>query len=99
MKRCMTFVKERSVMAKYRKKPVIVEAVQYDGTEESLLKIMQLQSRKPSWIRVDAGDLLIPTLEGVMRAKVGDYVIKGVKGELYPCKPDIFEQTYEPVDS
>jgi len=86
-------------MAKYRKKSVIVEAVQYDGTEESLIKIMQLQSRKPNWIRVDAGDLLIPTLEGVMRATVGDYIIKGVKGELYPCKPDVFEKTYEPVGS
>ena len=85
-------------MAKYRKKPVIVEAVQYDGTRESLLKIAQLQ-QAPSWLKVDGDDLLIPTLEGVMRAKVGDYVIKGVKGELYPCKPDIFEQTYEPVDS
>jgi hypothetical protein len=84
-------------LAKYRKKSVIVEAVQYDGTEESLIKIMQLQSRKPNWIRVDAGDLLIPTLEGVMRATVGDYIIKGVKGELYPCKPDVFEKTYEPV--
>ena len=83
-------------MAKYRKKSVVVEAVQYDGTEKSLLKIMQLQSRKPNWIRVDAGDLLIPTLEGVMRATVGDYIILGVKGELYPCKPDVFEKTYEP---
>jgi len=83
-------------MAKYRKKSVIVEAVQYDGTEGSLLKIMQMQPRKPNWIRVDAGDLLIPTLEGVMRATVGDYIIKGVKGELYPCKPDVFEKTYEP---
>ena len=85
-------------MAKYRKKPVVVEAVQYDGTEESLLKIMQLQSHKPSWIRVDAGDLLISTLEGVMRATVGDYIVKGVKGELYPCKPDVFEKTYELVE-
>lgn len=47
----------------------------------------------------DLGDpaLLIPTLEGEMRAEVGDWIIRGVKGELYPCKPDIFEATYDPA--
>ena len=60
-------------MAKFRKKPVIIEAYQTDK------------------------ELDIPTLEGTMHADVGDWIITGVKGEQYPCKPDIFEQTYEPV--
>lgn len=85
---------------KYRKKPVVIEAVQFDGTEESVVAVlaMQRQSKGIGFLRVDAGDLLIPTLEGTMRASVGDYVIRGVQGELYPCKPDIFEQTYDLVE-
>ena len=61
-------------MAKYRKKPVIIEAYQTDR------------------------ELDIQTLEGTMHADIGDYIITGVKGETYPCKPDIFEQTYELVN-
>jgi hypothetical protein len=49
-------------------------------------------------IDVHSGSAFIPTLEGLMQAKPGDYIIKGVKGEIYPCKPDIFELTYEPVN-
>lgn len=60
-------------MAKYRKKPVIIEAYQTDK------------------------EMDIETLEGIMHADVGDYIITGVKGEKYPCKPDIFEATYEKV--
>lgn len=48
-------------------------------------------------IEVASGTALIPTLEGVMRASPGDYIIKGLNGELYPCKPDIFEKSYEPA--
>ena len=83
---------------KYRKKPVVIEAVQFDGTERSIVEILALQSDKTKVLREDAGDLMIPTLEGLMRASVGDYVIRGVQGELYPCKPDIFEQTYDLVE-
>jgi hypothetical protein len=75
---------------KYRKKPVVIEAWRFN---EDL-------SGRPSWVKMDwfAGESLhIPTLEGVMRAGVGDWIIKGVKGEVYPCKPDIFAATYEPV--
>lgn len=61
-------------MAKFRKKPVVIEAVRTDVAIE------------------------IETLEGTMRADPGDWIITGVKGETYPCKPDIFEATYEPVD-
>ncbi len=61
-------------MARYRKKPVVVEAVQL--TEVTFIQ----------------------TLEGTMRGEIGDYLITGVNGEMYPCKPDIFEKTYEPVE-
>jgi len=83
---------------KYRKKPVVIEAVQFDGSERSIVEILALQSDKTKVLREDAGDLMIPTLEGLMRASIGDYVIRGVQGELYPCKPDIFEQTYDLVE-
>lgn len=87
-------------MAKFRKKPVVIEAIQYDGTENSVVEILQMKETNSSAksIRVDAGDLLIHTLEGVMRADKGDWIIKGVNGELYPCKPDIFDKTYEPAE-
>lgn len=87
-------------MPKFRKMPVVIEAIQYDGTENSVVEILQMKETNSSAksIRVDAGDLLIHTLEGVMRADKGDWVIKGVNGELYPCKPDIFDKTYEPVE-
>lgn len=88
-------------MRKYRKKPVVIEAILYDGSENSIMEILQLKESNSSAksIRVDSGDLLIHTLEGVMRASKGDYIIKGVQGELYPCKPDIFEKTYELVNN
>ena len=87
-------------MPNFRKKPVVIEAIHYDGTENSVVEILQMKETNSSAksIRVDAGDLLIHTLEGVMRADKGDWVIKGVNGELYPCKPDIFDKTYEPVE-
>jgi hypothetical protein len=81
---------------KYRKKPVVIEARLV--TAESRLDVRD-------WIRVEGGDawtwtvpgLVIRTSEGDMRADLGDYVVQGVKGEFYPCKPDIFHMTYEPV--
>ncbi len=81
-------------MPKYRKKPVVIEAVQYDGHNATEIVLWA----KSSVITEDfLGGIEIPTLEGVMRADVGDWVIRGVKGEFYPCKPDIFEATYEPA--
>lgn len=83
-------------MSKYIKKPVEVEAVQFDGTDESVEWLLpQLKSGE---IGRACNKLYIKTLEGVMEAKVGDYVIKGVNGEFYPCKPDIFEKTYEKIE-
>jgi len=80
-------------MAKYRKKPVVIEARQYtrNGLEAELVA---------EWCggnQTDAG-LEIETLEGVMYGDCGDWIIKGIRGEFYPCKPDIFEATYEKVE-
>lgn len=82
---------------KFRKKPVIIEAMQWDGTNgDSIMKwgggFRKIEyDLKPKILR-------IITLEGTMEANLGDWIIKGIKGELYPCKPDIFEATYEPVE-
>ncbi|MEF9991344.1 MAG: hypothetical protein RR657_01585 [Peptostreptococcaceae bacterium] len=82
-------------MAKYRKKPVVIDAVKFDGTDESVEWLLpQLKSGE---IGRSTGKLHIKTLEGIMQANVGDYVIKGINDEFYPCKPDIFEKTYEEV--
>ncbi len=77
---------------KYRKKPVVIEAIQYNGMNGN--KIIKWSERNVS---SDEGNLYVNTLEGLMRISFGDYIIKGVKGEFYPCKPDIFEATYEGV--
>jgi hypothetical protein len=79
---------------KFIKKPVEVEAVQFDGRNHD--SIADFCAPRP--IKVGGNfTLLIPTLEGEMTANAGDWIIKGVQGEFYPCKPDIFEKTYEPV--
>lgn len=88
-------------MAQYRKKPVVIEAFNWTGGPD--------QAEDPEWICnavhngivrfENAGTpnvvMLIDTLEGVHRANQGDWIIRGIKGELYPCKPDIFAMTYE----
>ena len=84
-------------MAKFRKKPVVVEACRY-----------MIDIYMPDWFmdKVTDNTIIIyadvtcdiKTLEGTMKAGYGDYIIKGVKGELYPCKPDIFKQTYDEVN-
>lgn len=80
-------------MNKYKKKPVIIEAVQYTGNN-----IEEIKKFCPNCsLLFDA--LIIPTLEGRMRASINDYIIKGVDGEFYPCKPDIFEKTYDIVEN
>lgn len=90
---------------KFRKKPVIIEAVQFSGYNPTEIKrfvgdscvvehndVAYQAGAEPMTVHV-----FIHTLEGDMIVSPGDYVIKGVKGEFYPCKPDIFEQTYEPI--
>lgn len=83
------------MIKKYRKKPIIIEAVQYDGSEKSFEEINTFTDYS---IENPEGDTLyIPTLEGNMLISKGDWIIKGVKGEFYPCKPDIFKETYDEV--
>lgn len=83
-------------MPKYRKKPVVIEAIQYNGKNRDVILInLGMDEIGEDFI---SGDLLIETLEGEMRANKGDYIIKGIKGEFYPCKPDIFEMCYELVE-
>ena len=82
---------------KYRKKPVVIEAIKWTGYSKCLKTLLPIENAiEPSEITEDR-KLIIHTLEGNMTAEINDWIIKGVKGELYPCKPDIFEQTYEPV--
>ena len=82
------------MIKKYRKKPVEIEAVQWTGDNLAELREMEEFNAVHTCF---GGELRIKTLEGTMFASVGDYIIKGVQGEFYPCKPDIFEQTYEEV--
>ena len=79
-------------MTKYRKKPVVIEAVQWTG--KNLKEILDFMNWKNA-NHDEANGLSIHTLEGNHKANVGDWIIKGVHGEFYPCKPDIFEKTYE----
>jgi hypothetical protein len=87
--------------ARYRKKPVEIHAYRNNGNferfEEWLDDLEQPLGQRPFFDYSD-GAVNIETLEGVMRADVGDWIIQGVKGEFYPCKPDIFAATYEPVN-
>ena len=91
-------------MAKFRKKPIVIEAVQlrWDTWSEMCdhAGVGKLEDRKPEG-KMDslAIGLDIPTEEGLMHASENDWIIRGVQGELYPCKPDIFEATYERVES
>ena len=85
---------------KYRKRPVEVEAIQFDGW--NWREVYQFMSDEPLMFTQDFRKeeyILIDTLEGVMKASVGDYIIKGVHGEFYPCKPDIFHETYEDLNT
>lgn len=89
---------------KYRKKPVVIEALQWtDNTKEIIEFCGQSCSYEVEASAYEVGKgiqsekLIIHTLEGDMVASRKDYIIKGVNGEFYPCKPDIFEKTYEPV--
>jgi len=80
---------------KFRKKPVVIDAIQWDGTIGGMMDVKTF-SRGATKMSGD-GSLSIETIEGKMKAHPKDWIIKGIKGEFYPCKPDIFEATYEPV--
>ncbi|MEV6219841.1 hypothetical protein [Nocardia sp. NPDC051833] len=96
----------------YRKKPVTVDAMQWDGTAEGATPIIDWVLANDGTARFscsqpDSGpcrpgkphSIAIDALEGAMHASPGDYVIRGVAGEFYPCKPDIFQQTYEAAEN
>ena len=89
-----------SNMGMYRKKPVVIEAIQYTGKNSAeiaeFMKVMIRTKTSPEEGN-PSGKITIETLEGDMKASIGDFIIKGVQGEFYPCKPDIFEKTYELV--
>ena len=78
----------------YRKKPVVIEAIQYDGMVQDVVDFVGMENTE---MNDGMTKLYIKTLEGDMLVSHGDYVIKGVRGEFYPCKPDIFKETYEIV--
>ena len=90
---------------RFRKKPVEIEAVQFDGTRLSCSAIFRWMNGGkyvaplPNMQKKGAFNMEVDTLEGAITARPGDWIIKGVKGEFYPCKPDIFAATYEPVES
>jgi hypothetical protein len=86
----------------FRKKPVVIEAMQHStrgGLTDALVDFLGGEAaRNIVWSYV-AGKIYITTLEGQMSAQPGDWIVKGIKGELYPVKPDIFKATYEPVSA
>lgn len=93
---------------KYRKKPVCIEAVLFKGWDRIGVSHEKTVNGYPEWLekaferkdvvfKPEKNIICITTLEGVMTANVGDYIIQGVQNEIYPCKPDIFEATYEKV--
>jgi hypothetical protein len=92
----------------FRKKPVVILAVQWTG--DNLAEVLEFTGKHPRWdewfasfeqyeehVRRDRNVFKVVTLEGTMEAQPGDWIIRGVKGEHYPCKPDIFYATYEPA--
>ena len=82
---------------KYRKKPVVIEAIEWIGSNSvEMSKFMGIPLDKVTAAPF-VNTLKIKTLEGVMSASIGDFIIRGVKGEFYPCKPDIFAETYKQV--
>lgn len=77
---------------KYRKKPVVIDAIKFTGYNmREIFDFMGVEGDD----NISSGSIVINTLEGAMTAKIGDYIIKGVKGEFYPCDSEIFELTYE----
>ena len=97
-------------MPKFRKKPLVIEAIQFNGLRRDLTPIMAAGQTAPDWLIdaiahgdvrsvADGAGVVISTLEGAMGAKTGDWIVRGVAGELYPCRPDIFAATYDPEPS
>lgn len=98
------------MIKRYKKKPVVVEAILLEATPASVKKVLEFMGQKVDTQCNAASDAFerycnsvfttgmnIHTLEGILKASVGDYVIRGIGGEFYPCKPDIFMETYENI--
>ena len=92
-------------MPKYRKKPVVIEAIEWTGENLSEIATFTARNNISNGHLFDMAEYLVKkeglkiyTLEGVMDASIGDFIIRGVSGEFYPCKPDIFKKTYERVE-
>lgn len=88
---------------KFRKKPVVIEAIRFDGTPGGAVQLFEAfdipgATFVPVLTDLTRGHLVIPTLEGDHRADAGDWIIRGIKGEFYPVKDAIFQLTYEPVE-
>ncbi len=80
------------MIRKFRKKPIVIEAIQYvGGNKDEIIEFTQGKAMA----NTGYSHMTIPTLEGNHKADVSDWIIKGIKGEFYPCKPDIFKETYE----
>lgn len=80
-------------MVRYKTKPCEIEAIQWTG--KNIIELLDWGQGQILWNDVD--DLFIDTLEGRMKANINDYIIKGLRGEFYPCKPDVFEKKYEKI--
>lgn len=86
---------------RYRKKPVVIEALQFLDTAERIEELSYFITNQDVVVSYKCPEdprLILQTLEGRLEASVGDYIIRGIKGEYYPCKPDIFSATYEAVE-
>ncbi|RGC23822.1 hypothetical protein DWX41_21875 [Hungatella hathewayi] len=87
---------------KYRKKPVVIEAIEWNGDVEAVMEFMgehpAFDNPEVFYNEGSMCSIMIQTLEGTMECAPYDYIIKGINGEFYPCKPDIFEKTYELVE-
>lgn len=84
-------------MQKFRKKPVVIDAIQFTNESKDMCYNFVRCNCYAEHDSVGNPILVIQTLEGDMTTSIGDWIIKGVNGEFYPCKPDVFEKTYEPV--
>ena len=85
-------------MPRFRKKPAVIEAEQFTSDFDSPIPLPFRDRGNPVYYLRERDGFYVETLEGPLRVSDGDWIIKGVKGEFYPCKPDIFEATYEPVE-
>lgn len=83
---------------KYKKKPVVIDAIQFTGNNnDDIIEFLGDDRQKITW-SWDKKVILIPTLEGVVGCSLGNWIIRGVNGELYPCRDDIFRKTYDAIE-